>query len=133
VTAAQRWKVMSSVVELDNFKDTAEIIRPQWPGLGHFLLVLVRNFKVKEGLVPGHQYPVRGVHHPVRTFSTAVLECWPLNSLWPWRRTADGVSDPKKREASSQEFDGLLWGLVEDLQNWIASDILDVTETDLTE
>jgi hypothetical protein len=44
VTAAQRWKVMSSVVELDNFKDTAEIIRPQWPGLRHFLLVLVHNF-----------------------------------------------------------------------------------------
>ncbi len=47
-----------------------------------------------------------------------------------WRRTADGVSDPKNREAASSEFDQLLAGLVEDLPNWVAADILDVTETD---
>jgi 50S ribosomal protein L16 3-hydroxylase len=50
-----------------------------------------------------------------------------------WRRTAVGVSDPEERENATQEFDQLLAGLVGDLPNWVATDILDVTETDPTE
>jgi len=45
-----------------------------------------------------------------------------------WRQTADGVSDPAKRDAASHRFDQLLLGLVQDLPNWQASNILDATE-----
>jgi 50S ribosomal protein L16 3-hydroxylase len=45
-----------------------------------------------------------------------------------WRQTADGVSDPEKRRAATRHFDHLLLGLVEDLPNWQASDILDATD-----
>jgi len=50
-----------------------------------------------------------------------------------WRRTAVGVSDPQERENATQEFDQLLAGLAADIPNWIATDILDVTEADSTE
>jgi 50S ribosomal protein L16 3-hydroxylase len=47
-----------------------------------------------------------------------------------WRETADGVSDPARREAAARRLDDLLSGLVDDLPNWRASDILDTTESD---
>ena len=47
-----------------------------------------------------------------------------------WRETADGVSDPNKREAATARFDQLLSGLIDELPHWRAADILDVTETD---
>jgi 50S ribosomal protein L16 3-hydroxylase len=45
-----------------------------------------------------------------------------------WRQTADGVSDPENRDAATRRFDHLLLGLVKDLPNWQASDILNATE-----
>lgn len=50
-----------------------------------------------------------------------------------WRETADGVSDPARRGAAVRRLDVLLAGLVDDLPNWRASDILDSTEADGTE
>lgn len=50
-----------------------------------------------------------------------------------WRRTAQGVSDPVRREAASREFDRLLSGLIDDLPHWVAADILDVTEIEPAE
>ena len=47
-----------------------------------------------------------------------------------WRETADGVSDPARRDAAARGLDSLLAGLIEDLPNWRASDILDATESD---
>lgn len=47
-----------------------------------------------------------------------------------WRETADGVSDPAKREAAVQRFDELLLGLVQDLPHWQAAEILNATEID---
>jgi 50S ribosomal protein L16 3-hydroxylase len=47
-----------------------------------------------------------------------------------WRETADGVSDPSRRQAAVRRFDALLASLVDDLPNWRASDILDATESE---
>ena len=56
-----------------------------------------------------------------------------LALLAEWRETADGVSDPGKREAAVQRLDELLLGLVQDLPHWRAEDILDATETVATD
>lgn len=47
-----------------------------------------------------------------------------------WRELADGVTslDPGKRQQAQEKFDFLLSGLIEDLPNWQASDILSATE-----
>lgn len=47
-----------------------------------------------------------------------------------WRETADGVSDPARREPATRKFDELLATLVDDLPNWKAADILGATEPD---
>jgi 50S ribosomal protein L16 3-hydroxylase len=47
-----------------------------------------------------------------------------------WRETADGVSDFSRSAKAEQKFDFLLAGLIEDLPNWRAADILGATETD---
>lgn len=47
-----------------------------------------------------------------------------------WRETADGVSDPARRAAAARRLDDLLSGLIDDLPNWRAPDILDATESD---
>lgn len=47
-----------------------------------------------------------------------------------WRETADGVSDLARSKMAEHRFDHLLAGLIEDLPNWKASDILNATETD---
>jgi 50S ribosomal protein L16 3-hydroxylase len=47
-----------------------------------------------------------------------------------WRETADGVSDFSRIAKAEQKFDFLLAGLIKDLPNWRASDILGATETD---
>ncbi|MBC7371585.1 MAG: cupin-like domain-containing protein [Bdellovibrionaceae bacterium] len=45
-----------------------------------------------------------------------------------WRETANGVSDPERREMAEITFETLLETLVEDLPNWKAEDILAATE-----
>jgi len=50
-----------------------------------------------------------------------------------WRATADGVSHPDKRQAATEHFDALLSGLIADMPNWQAADILDATEAALAE
>ena len=50
-----------------------------------------------------------------------------------WRETADGVSDPARRAAATRRLDHLLSGLVDDLPDWRASDILDATEGGTTD
>ncbi|MDD4972729.1 MAG: cupin domain-containing protein [Bacteriovorax sp.] len=47
-----------------------------------------------------------------------------------WRETADGVSDFSRCAQAEHKFDFLLAGLIDDLPNWRASDILGATETD---
>lgn len=47
-----------------------------------------------------------------------------------WRATADGVSDFSRNAKAQQKFDFLLAGLIDDLPNWRAADILGATETD---
>jgi 50S ribosomal protein L16 3-hydroxylase len=47
-----------------------------------------------------------------------------------WRETADGVSDPARRDAASLRLNLLLSDLVQDLPNWQATDILGATEGD---
>jgi len=49
-----------------------------------------------------------------------------------WRETADGVSDPARRDAASRRLNLILSDLVQDLPNWQATDILDATEGDTT-
>lgn len=46
-----------------------------------------------------------------------------------WRETANGVSDSHRRDEAEAYFETLLTGLKEDLPNWEASDILDVTDS----
>lgn len=45
-----------------------------------------------------------------------------------WRETADGVSDPERRLAAEKKLDYLLATLVNDLPNWQAEDILNITD-----
>ncbi len=45
-----------------------------------------------------------------------------------WRETANGVASPDQRENAEEKLDSLLSMLVDDLPEWRASDILDVTE-----
>lgn len=45
-----------------------------------------------------------------------------------WRETAEGVSDPMRREEAEDKFNSLLADLVQDMPNWEASDILNATE-----
>ena len=47
-----------------------------------------------------------------------------------WRATADGVGDSEKQFAAEKTFDQLLKGLINDLPNWQAEDILNATEGD---
>lgn len=46
-----------------------------------------------------------------------------------WRDTADGVSGDSDRQYAIEKFDYLLNDLVNDMPNWRAADILDVTES----
>lgn len=45
-----------------------------------------------------------------------------------WRETANGISDPKRRDEAEAYLETLLAGLKEDLVHWEASDILNATE-----
>ena len=45
-----------------------------------------------------------------------------------WRETANSVATPDQREQAEEKLDSLLSMLVDDLPEWRASDILDVTE-----
>lgn len=45
-----------------------------------------------------------------------------------WRATADGVSDPEQRFEAEKKFTSLLSTLVNDLPNWQAEDILNITD-----
>jgi len=46
-----------------------------------------------------------------------------------WRETADGVSDHERYGLAERKFDYLLSTLIDDLQHWKASDILNATES----
>jgi len=45
-----------------------------------------------------------------------------------WRETARGLTDEKQREMAEDQLDSLLSTLVDDLPNWRAADILNVTD-----
>jgi len=45
-----------------------------------------------------------------------------------WRATANGVANPMHRDAAQETFDQLLLKLTDDLPNWRAAEILEVTE-----
>ena len=49
-----------------------------------------------------------------------------------WRELADGVTSASKirRKLAEERLDALLHGLVSDLPNWVAADILGATEGD---
>jgi 50S ribosomal protein L16 3-hydroxylase len=52
-------------------------------------------------------------------------------ALWPeWRETANGVSDPERLDEAEAYLETLLAGLKEDLPQWEASDVLNVTESE---
>lgn len=48
-----------------------------------------------------------------------------------WRATANGVTDPNRRYEAESYLEALLTMIKEDLPNWEASDILNVTEPDV--
>jgi 50S ribosomal protein L16 3-hydroxylase len=49
-----------------------------------------------------------------------------------WRELADGVTaaEPARRALAAERFDALLLGLIDDLPNWQAADVLGATEGD---
>lgn len=62
----------------------------------------------------------------IDVFTTALRSRLALSP--EWRETANGVTDPNRRDEAEAYLETLLAGLKEDLPHWEASDILNATE-----